>query len=156
MHKQRLLVVAASTIGAISIFLPWISLTIFGLTISASGYEVWDGWVVFGLCGAAIAMALTQGDKTTEMDQDVKKKVIGFGAGIAGFMLFELVVRIGFSAAGFGAFLALLAGIGILAAPFIIKGDGSFEMPTKETINEDLGKTTPSVEETIEETTESE
>ncbi len=141
MHKQRLLIVIGAGLGLISVFLPWVSIKFFGMNINAAGWQVWDGWVLFGLAVAAGVMALTQGDKTLELDADAKKKVMGIAGGAAGFMLFELFVRIGVGAAGIGAWLALIAALAMVAAPFIIKGDGSFEMPNKDTIKADIDGT---------------
>ena len=60
-----------------------------------------------------------------------KRTVAGVAAG---FMLYFIFVKLTIAATGMGAYLALVASLGMLAAPFIIKGDGTFEMPTKDTI----------------------
>ena len=140
MHKQRLMIVGAAALGLVSVFLPWISMSFFGMNISLSGLNlnVWGGYVFLGLAIGAAAMALTQGDKSQELDADAKKKVMGMAGGAVGFMLYFILVKLTIGATGIGAWLALLAAIAMLAAPFVIKGDGGFEMPNKDTIKADL------------------
>lgn len=137
MHKQRLFIVVASAIGIISAFLPWGKVSFFGYTASFSGIDGGDGWLSLALFAAAGGLAFTQGDRALELEAKMKKVIGGIGAGAAAFMLIELF-RIGFQFASFGVYLSLLAGIVVLAVPFAIKGDGNFEMPTKDTIKEDL------------------
>jgi len=67
----------------------------------------------------------------------MKKAVAGIGAGAAAFMLIELL-RIGFQFASFGVYFSLLAGVAVMAVPFVIKGDGSMQMPTKDSIKDEL------------------
>jgi hypothetical protein len=137
MHKQRLFIVIGAVIGIAAAFLPWAKMSLFGMSISATGIEGGDGWVSLGLFAAAAGIAIATGDRSAELDGNMKKAIGGIGAGAAGFMLIELL-RIGFDLASYGVYLSLLAGIVVLAMPFAVKGDGSFEMPNKETIKEDL------------------
>lgn len=143
MHKQRLFIAIAGAVGVIAAFLPWISATMpfFG-TVSVSGISgmVGDGWITLGLSGAAAGLAIAKGDKTQELDAQMKKIIGGLGAGIAGYLLFFMFIRAqgGLSVMGMGVWLTLLAGLVVMAIPFVIKGDGGFEMPNKDTIKEDL------------------
>ena len=137
MHKQRLFIVIAAVIGIAAAFLPWVKVSLFGFSVSASGTEAGDGWISLGLFAAAAGIAVATGDRSGELDAAMKKAIGGIGAGAAGFMLIELF-RIGFDAASYGVYLSLLAGAGVMAVPFAVKGDGSFEMPNKDTIKEDL------------------
>ena len=148
MHKQRLMIVGAAALGLVSVFLPWFSISFMGFKMQLSGLagEVWGGYVFLGLAIAAAAMALTQGDKSQELDADAKKKVMGMAGGALGFMLYFILVKLTLSATGIGAWLALLAAIAMLAAPFVIKGDGGFEMPNKDTIKADLDDSKKDVE----------
>lgn len=137
MHKQRLFVVIAAAVGVISAFLPWARVSMFGYSASVNGIDGGDGWLSIGLFGAAIGIALATGDKSKVLEGTMKKAVAGIGAGAAAFMLIELL-RIGFDFASFGVYLSLLAGVGVMAIPFVIKGDGGFEMPTKDSIKNEL------------------
>ncbi|MBK7129487.1 MAG: hypothetical protein IPM74_06765 [Crocinitomicaceae bacterium] len=137
MHKQRLFVVIAAAVGIISAFLPWARVSMFGYSASVNGIDGGDGWLSIGLFGVAAGLAIANGDKTKVLEGTMKKAVAGVGAGAAAFMLIELL-RIGFEFASFGVYLSLLAGIGVMAIPFVIKGDGGFEMPTKDSIKNEL------------------
>lgn len=143
MHKQRLFILIAAGLGIIAAFFPWISATMpfFG-TVSVSGISgmVGDGWITLGLSAAAGGLTFAKGDKSQELDAQMKKTVAGLGAGIAGYILFFMFIRAegGLSVMGMGVWLTFLAGAAIAALPFVIKGDGGFEMPTKDTIKEDL------------------
>ena len=146
MHKQRLFIVVAGAIGVIAAFLPWASADLgpFG-SISVSGTDGGDGWILVALCAAAIGLAVSQGDKNNELDAKMKKAVAGLGGVATALMLYEVfdVMSTALVQAGMGLWLGLLAGIGVLAIPFVIKGDGNFEMPNKETIKADLNQDAP-------------
>lgn len=143
MHKQRLFITVGAAIGIISAFLAWISISFLGRSVSFSGISSdagSGGFITLGLSAAAIAIVMTQGDRSKELDAKLKKAVAGIGGAIILYMLYYMFIRmegnIGFL--GIGGWLTLLAGIGILAVPFVIKGDGGFEMPNKDTIKADL------------------
>jgi hypothetical protein len=138
MHKQRLFIVIAGVLGIIAAFLPWAKVSFFGITASVSGTDGGDGWISLGLFAAAIGIAAATGDRNGELEANMKKAVGGIGAGAVGFMLIELVGSIGFDLASYGVYLSLLAGVVVMAIPFAVKGDGTFEVPNKETIKEDL------------------
>jgi hypothetical protein len=139
MHKQRIAVIAAGAIGIIATFLPWASISIFGQTFSVSG-TAGDGWISLGIFAAAIGMAVKGDDRAAEMDDKTRKAVAILGGVAAAYMLIELVGLIGFQFSGIGVYLGLIAGIGVAAIPFVIKGDGSMEMPSKESVTEDINE----------------
>ncbi|MCB9223029.1 MAG: hypothetical protein R2780_11305 [Crocinitomicaceae bacterium] len=144
MHKQRLFVIIAAAIGILSAFLPWISINLGFLgkmSISGVSGAVGDGWATLALAAAAGGFAFTQGERSAELDAKNKKIVAGLGGAIVGYILFFVFVRAqgGFGAMGYGVWLTLLSGLGVLAVPFVIKGDGGFEMPTKDSIKADIG-----------------
>lgn len=144
MHKQRLFVVVAGAIGIIAAFLPWASADLgpFG-SISVSGTDGGDGWILIGLCAAAVGLAVSQGDRNAELPANMKKAVAGVGAAATALMLYEVIDVMGTAmvSGGIGLWLGLLGGLGVVAVPFIIKGDGNFEMPNKDTIKADLDGT---------------
>lgn len=137
MHKQRLFIVIAAAIGIISAFLPWVKVSFLGFSTSASGIEGGDGWLSLALFAAAGGLAFVSGDRNAVLDGSMKKAVAGIGAGAAGFMIIEFL-RIGFQFSSFGVYLSLLAGIAVMALPFVIQGDGSMKMPTKDSIKDEL------------------
>lgn len=137
MHKQRLFIVIASAIGIISAFLPWARMSMFGMSVSASGIDGGDGWLSLALFAAAGGITFATGDKMGVLDGTMKKAVGGIGAGVTLFMIIELL-RVGLGMASFGVYFSILAGVAVMALPFAIQGDGSFKMPTKDSIKEDI------------------
>jgi hypothetical protein len=137
MHKQRLFIVVAGAIGVLSAFLPWATVSFMGFSTSASGIDGGDGWLSLALFGAAIGLAVANGDKNLVLEGGMKKAVAGIGAGVTALMLFELL-NIGLSWASYGVYFSILAGAAVMAIPFVIKGDGSMQMPTKDSIKEEL------------------
>ncbi len=55
-------------------------------------------------------------------------------------MILELISFIGFQYSGLGVYVCLLASLGILAVPFVIKDSGEIEMPTKESIKDEFNE----------------
>ena len=142
MHKQRLFIVIAASVGIIAAFFPWVSIFIFSFSgISSEAGS--GGLITLALFGAAGGIAIATGDRANELEAKMKKSVAGIGAAVFGYLLYYMFIRAEgmLSAMGTGVWLTLIAGLVVLALPFIVKGDGTFEMPTKDTINEDLGKT---------------
>jgi len=137
MHKQRLFIVIAAAVGVFSAFLPWVKISMFGMSSSASGIDAGDGWLSLVLFAAAGGIAFATGNKVNELDANMKKAIGGIGAGVSAFMLIELL-RVGFQIASLGIYFSILAGVAVMAIPFVIKGDGNFEMPTKDSIKEDM------------------
>ncbi len=137
MHKQRLFIVIAGAVGVLSAFLPWARVSLFGFSASVNGIDGGGGWLSLALFGAAIGLVLATGDRKLVLGGTMKKAVAGIGAGAAAFMLIELL-RIGFQFASFGVYFSLLAGVAVMAVPFVIKGDGSMQMPTKDSIKDEL------------------
>src|SRR5687768_4060987 len=135
MHKQRLFIVIASAIGIVSAFLPWAKVSMFGFSTSVNGIDGGDGWISLALFVAAAGITIASGDRKMALEGTMKKAVAGIGAGAAGFMVIELL-RIGLSWASFGVYFSLLAGAAIMAIPFVVKGDGSMSMPTKDSIKD--------------------
>lgn len=137
MHKQRLFIVIASAVGIVSAFLPWAKVSFLGFSTSASGIDGGDGWLSLALFAAAGGLTFVSGDRNTVLEGSIKKAVAGIGAGATGFMIIELL-RIGFQFSSYGVYFSILAGVAIMAVPFVINKDGGFEKPTKDSIQEGL------------------
>jgi len=137
MHKQRLFIVIAAVVGIVSAFLPWARVSMFGMSVSATGMDGGDGWLSLGLFAAAAGLAFTSGNRNLVLEGSMKKAVAGIGAAVTAFMLFELFY-IGFSWASFGVYFSILAGAAVMASPFVVKGDGSMSMPTSDSIKNDM------------------
>ncbi len=140
MHKQRLAVIVAAAVGVIALFLPWMSVSMSFLgSIKLSGTDA-GGWIPFALCAVAGVLAFLGDDRNTAIEATYVKIVAGCGAGVVLFMLWKLFINITVSYAGFGAYLMFLAGVAILAVPFVIKDTGEFSMPTKNSIKDEFNE----------------
>ncbi len=148
MHKQRIFILAAAGLGLIGIILPWQSVSI-GFLGSASANAFNSGWVgyatIIGIIGAA-GVIFKDTDKSVILPADTKKIVLAAGGAAALFSLLGIIIitsgaadvfGVGVSV-GIGPFLSLVAGLAIMAIPFVIKGDGSMQMPTKDSIKDEL------------------
>lgn len=138
MHKQRLAVVIAAGIGVISTFLPWVSVTFFGISTTASGLSVWAGILAFLACVAAGVFAFLGDDRNGPIEANfVKFVTIAGGVGVLLVLLFILA---NFSYVGAGAYIGFIALAGVTAVPFVIKDDGEFQMPTKDSIKDEINE----------------
>lgn len=147
MHKQRLFILIAAGVGVVGLLLTWFSIDVGFLSYSQNGFSSgWTGWGTLAAIGGAAGLVFKAEDKNTELDAQSKKMVAGAGAGAVVLPLLAIIIvkmQTGgeFVDIGFGIFICMLAGLGIAALPFAIKGDGEFEMPNKETIKADLDGT---------------
>ena len=78
------------------------------------------------------------GDRNIAMEQKMVKGVAIAGGICTLFMIWKLFVDIKLTYAAIGAYLTILAGIVVLAVPFVIKDSGDFQMPTKESIKDEF------------------
>lgn len=113
-HKQKLYCLIFAGVALIAIFLPWlsISLGIFGGG-SVNGFRSWGMLSFFGVIGVAVASLM--GDKALPFDDTFKKVALGsFGAIALGALIFFLRISsegLGVGSAGFGLWIALIAGV---------------------------------------------
>lgn len=139
MHKQRLAVIVAAAIGVVAFFLPWVSFAFGSFGMSFNGSDA-GGWIPLVLAGAAGVFAFLGDDRNTPIEASYVKLVAGFGGGVTLFMIWKLFINIGMSMSGIGVWLMLIAGVGILAVPFVIKDSGDFAMPTKDSIKDEFNE----------------
>lgn len=126
LNTQRKLILIAAAIGVISIFLPWITVSIFGQSNSANGFR--DTGIVVFLAFVAAGVVSVMGDQTSKLDK--KMWIIALGAGAVA-LVFTLISFGTFSGGGgwglveagygFGIWIALIASIGILAFAWMHK-----------------------------------
>lgn len=140
MHKQRLGVIVAAALGIVSAFLPWAKVSLFGMSISAKGTDGGDGFLTIALFAVAGIFAFLGTDRTKAIDAGKVKTVAIMGAVITVFMLLELLVFIGFSYSGIGVYLSLIAGLAVLAVPFVIKDSGEISMPTADSVKDEFNE----------------
>lgn len=141
MHKQRLAVIIAAGLGLVSLFLPWASLSMFGVSYSVNGLQAGGpGYIMLVVFVVAGVFAFLGDDRTAPIDASKVKIVAGVAALGVLMMLYQLLAGIGFSYAGLGAYLAFIAALAVLAVPFVIKDSGAIEMPTADSIKDEFNE----------------
>lgn len=123
MNKQRKLVLVAAAVGIISMFLPWISISLFGYTQNENGMHG-IGVLIF-ICFLASAGLAYLGDQTKNLDRSSWGIVLAAGA-IALISTISFYFKasdsiMGNSLVGFGLYIGGLASIGVLAAAYIFR-----------------------------------
>lgn len=126
MSKQRKFVLISAVVGFISMFLPWISISMFGFNQNVNGMHN-KGILVF-LCFVASGVIAYLGDQTKNLDKTLWSVTLLAGA-IALLLILWFYSQaagsiMGQSMIGFGLYLAALAAIGILVSTYI------FRLPT--------------------------
>jgi hypothetical protein len=130
MHKQRTIILIAAIIGAISVFLPWrtISVGLFGASVSEghNGFEGAGALAFF--CFLAAGLLAFAGDQASRLSKKswlgvLAIAVVSFNCVVVyivklqsanfGFMKFD---------AGYGCYMALVASFVIGAAAWLLRG----------------------------------
>ena len=122
MNKQRKFVLIAAAVGVISMFLPWVSISILGYTQSVNGMHG-SGILVF-LCFAASGIIAYLGDQTKNLDKTMWAATLIAGALAALIVIWYIIDASGNpfgSFLGFGVYIAALAAIGVLLAAYIFR-----------------------------------
>jgi len=122
MSKQRKFILIAAAIGVISIFLPWITIGVFGVSNSINGFRSY-GIVVFLAFAVAIVINIL-GDQTKTLDQTMW--MVALAAGVVAVLftiLFYTDLNGGYGVVdpGFGLWLALIAAAGVLGSAWLYK-----------------------------------
>lgn len=134
LNKQRKFTLIAAVVGVISIFLPWISVSGLGISMSENGFHSYGVMVLIGFIGAVILSIM--GDQTKPLD-----KTMWFVALIAGAiaLIFTLLFMtnlsgdtLGAAGFGFGIWISILASVGVLASAWMFRSpedslQGGFE-----------------------------
>lgn len=123
MNKQRKFVLIASAIGVISMFLPWISVSIFGYTQSQNGMH--DLGILVFICFLVSAAIAYLGDQSKNLDKNMWGITLAAGAiaiiSTIGFYFKASDSIMGNSLVGFGLYIGGLAAIGVLASAYIFR-----------------------------------
>lgn len=111
MSKQRIVVLVVSIVGIVAAFLPWATIVLFGVSVSASGIEG-DGVITLILFAVAAILCFV-GKRAEPLG---KTKFVCAGVGlvsviVAAFALSEF--------SGIGLFLTILAGIVLCVMSFV-------------------------------------
>lgn len=123
LNKQRKFILFFSLIGFIAMFLPWISLSMFGSTQNINGMHG-RGIVVF-LCFIAGGLIAVMNDQQKKLDKTMwmVSLIISALALIITFSFYSEAAGsiLGSSLVGVGIYLAGMASIGILLSTYIMK-----------------------------------
>ena len=123
MNKQRKFVLIAAAVGIISMFLPWISVSVLGYSQTVNGMH--DKGILVFLCFAASGIIAYLGDQTKNLDKTMWAVTL-----IAGALALLMVIWFYFQASdsymgasfiGFGLYISALASLGILIAAYMFR-----------------------------------
>ena len=140
MNKQRKFVLIAAAAGLISMFLPWIRVSVFGLTQSVNGLHG-TGVLVF-LCFAACGIIAYLGDQSKNLEKTMWMITLICGALATLIVVWNIINASGsiYSAyLSFGIYLAALAAIGILASAFLFRSPTDNIRDSFESLKNNLG-----------------
>ena len=87
MHKSRIWIASIAAFGLLTPFLPWVN--VMGL-LGVSGTEVAQGWLVFIIFAAAVALALT-GARAYALDAGRRGGIAVLGLAGAGFGVWKAI-----------------------------------------------------------------
>ena len=123
MSKQRKFVLISAVVGFISMFLPWMSVSMFGYSQSVNGMH--DKGILVFICFVASGAISYLGDQTKNLDKNMWGITL-----LAGAVALLLVIWfysqasgsvLGSSFIGFGLYIAAIASIGILASAYLFR-----------------------------------
>jgi hypothetical protein len=123
MNKQRKFVLIAAAIGIVSMFLPWISVSLFGYSQSQNGIHG-IGVLVFFCFAVSLAFSYL-GDQNKNLDKNAWIIVLAAGAiALLGSIIFYFNASdsiLGNSLVSYGLYIGAIAAIGILAFAYIYR-----------------------------------
>lgn len=123
MNKQRKFVLISAAIGFISMFLPWVSISMLGFSQSVNGMH--DKGILVFLCFVASGAIAYLGDQTKNLGKTPWSATL-----LAGALALLIIIWfysqatgsfMGASAIGFGLYIAGLSAIGILASAYLFR-----------------------------------
>lgn len=123
MSKQRKFVLISAAAGFISMFLPWISVSVLGYSQSVNGMH--DKGILVFLCFVGSGVIAYMGDQTKNLDKTIWTVTL-----VAGALALLLIIWfysqatnsiMGSSMVGFGLYIAALAAIGVLASAYMFR-----------------------------------
>ncbi|MEO8766103.1 MAG: hypothetical protein ABI416_17505 [Ginsengibacter sp.] len=123
MNKQRKFILIAAAVGVISMFLPWISISIFGYTQSQNGMH--DIGILAFLCFVVSGIIAYLGDQTKNLDKNMWGIVLVAGAlALISAIWFYFKINdsiMGGSLVGFGLYISAIAAIGVLGSAYLFR-----------------------------------
>ena len=123
MSKQRKFILIASAIGVISMFLPWVKISLFGFSSSVNGMR--DSGIFIFLCFVACGVISFLGNQTTNLDRTMWMVTLIVG-GLAALIMVINFLRAsdGMNFLSYGFYMALLSSIGLVVAAYLFRTPG--------------------------------
>jgi hypothetical protein len=123
MSKQRKFVLISAAVGFISMFLPWVSIVMFGFSQHVNGMH--DKGIIVFLCFVAAGVIAYIGNQTVNLEKTMWTVTLLAGALALLFIIWFYSQAtnsiMGSSVVGYGLYLAALAAIGILASAYVFR-----------------------------------
>jgi hypothetical protein len=141
MNKQRKFVLIAAAVGIISMFLPWISISIFGYTQSQNGMH--DIGILAFLCFIVSGAIAYLGDQTKNLEKNMWGIVLAAGAlALLSAVWFYFKINdsiMGGSLVGFGLYIAAVAAIGVLGSAYLLRSPTDSIKDTFNSMKKNIG-----------------
>ena len=123
MNRQRKFVLISAAVGFISMFLPWVSISMLGYSQSVNGMH--DKGILVFLCFVVSGVIAYLGDQTKHLEKTMWTITLLAGA-VALLFIIWFYSQIsdsvmGSSMIGFGLYIAALAAIGILGSAYLFR-----------------------------------
>jgi hypothetical protein len=123
MSKQRKFVLISAVVGFISMFLPWISISMFGFRQNVNGMH--DKGIIVFLCFVVAGIIAYIGNQTLNLDKTKWTVTLIAGALALLFIIWFYSQAnntiMGPSLVGYGLYLAAIASIGILISAYAFR-----------------------------------
>lgn len=115
---KNIIIAAASVVGLVGVFLPWVSASAFGISITANGTDGSDGWIILALFVVPIVLALINLKK--EMAIGYKIGITAVSALIAIIAIVKIIdiMGAGIVSAGIGLFVILIGSVASAVLPW--------------------------------------
>ena len=109
--KNSWIVAAIAAVGAIGVFLPWIKVTFWGISVSAAGTK--DTWGIIALVAFIIVIVFTLFGNAFKMDPKQKETILKSATTLPAIacIIFLIANNEGISYFSFGYYLSLAAGV---------------------------------------------
>ena len=147
MSRQRKFVLISAAVGFISMFLPWISISMFGFSQNVNGMH--DKGIIVFLCFVASGVIAYIGDQSKNLDKTMWSVTLLAGALALLFTIWfysqATNTIMGPSMVGYGIYLAALAAIGIIVCAYIFRSPADNLKDGFDSLKNDFKRRTGSV-----------
>ena len=123
MSKQRKFILISSAVGFISMFLPWVSISMFGFSQHVNGMH--DKGIIVFICFVAAGIIAYMGNPAENLEITMWAATLLTGTIALLFIMWFYSQAtnsiMGLSVVGYGVYIAALAAIGILASAYVFR-----------------------------------